>query len=453
MTKRQKFQNYSPSELRTAYQRAANEVQRFTTMHNGGKKLSEKEMEEARENLEDRDYLSGVVDTLDKGSRTAGLPFGDGSGSAALSPIDYAEIGRDFQAMLAAKAPLDFNLQHIGGFPVGQVDARLRNGRGVFRGAATGANESVPSEGGFAVSTDFENRLMEQIFADSPLLRMLQEIEISTNANGIKITYVDETSRVDGSRWGGIRGYWLAEAAAKTASQPKVRQVEWLLKKVAALVYLTDELLADAAAFGRFVFEAMAKELRFQIQDRVINGTGAGGPLGILQAPALVSVAKESGQAADSVLWENIKKMWSRFIGENPTWLINRDIVPELYSMAQAVGTGGTAVYVPGSQGGTAGAARAPLNTLMGAPVLEIEQAATLGDQGDIILVDPQAYGLARKSEMVQTATSIHVKFVEDETVLRAVARVDGNPIPNAPITPYKGAATRSPFVTLDERA
>ena len=33
-----------------------------------------------------------------------------------------------------------------------------------------------------------------------------------------------------------------------------------------------------------------------------ISGTGAGQPLGILNAPALVTVSKETGQAADTIV-------------------------------------------------------------------------------------------------------------------------------------------------------
>ncbi|MBT3274196.1 MAG: phage major capsid protein [Spirochaetales bacterium] len=448
---KKKFQNYTFSELKSARATAADTVAKYAKAYNSNERLTDAEKETARIALEERDYLSGAIDLVSPVAASSG-PAAGIYGSASAPRVDFKKIGLDFQAMIAACAPADFDLPKIGEFPIGRVDARLLNMGSTIRSAATGANETVPSEGGFVVNTDFENAIMQSVFADSPLLPLLREITISSNSNGIKINMIDETSRATGSRWGGVTGYWLAEAATKTASKPKLRQIELMLKKVAALVYLTDELLMDAEAFGKAVFDAMAAELRFQIQDAVINGSGAGRPQGILNSPALVTQAAEGGQAAGSIVWENIKKMWARYIGGSPLWLINRDIVPELYGMSQAVGTGGAPVYLPASQSGTDGAAKAPMNSLMGARVIELEQCATLGTVGDIMLIDPLEYVLARKGA-IQTAMSIHVQFLQDETVLRSVARVDGQTGLNSPVTPFKGSATRSPFVALATRS
>ena len=65
----------------------------------------------------------------------------------------------------------------------------------------------------------------------------------------------------------------------------------------------------------------------------MINGTGAGQPLGLLNADATISVAKETGQAAATVLSENIFGMWARLHAprrQNAVWLINQEIEPQL---------------------------------------------------------------------------------------------------------------------------
>ena len=49
----------------------------------------------------------------------------------------------------------------------------------------------------------------------------------------------------------------------------------------------------------------------------------------------------------------------------------------------------------------------------------------------------------------VEAASSIHVKFVEDETAFRFVFRVDGQPIWASAVTPFQGSDTVSPFVAL----
>jgi HK97 family phage major capsid protein len=113
-----------------------------------------------------------------------------------------------------------------------------------------------------------------------------------------------------------------------------------------------------------------------------------------------------------------------------------------------AVGLGGGLVYMP--PGGLSGQ---PYGTLFGRPVIAIEQAASLGDKGDVLLADMNQYVLADKGG-IQSAVSMHVRFTNDETVIRFVYRVDGQPLWHSALTPFKGTSnTLSPFVTLDARA
>ena len=170
-----------------------------------------------------------------------------------------------------------------------------------------------------------------------------------------------------------------------------------------------------------------------------------------MASPALVTVAKEAGQPAATLQPENIIKMWSRCYNRsrlNSVWFINQDIEPQLFTLAIQVGTGGGTVYMP-----PGGLSSQPYGTLFGRPVIPIEQCATLGTTGDIVLADMSQYLLIDKGG-VQSASSIHVRFVNDESVFRFVYRVDGQPIWHSPLTPYKGSSnTVSPFITLATRA
>ena len=115
--------------------------------------------------------------------------------------------------------------------------------------------------------------------------------------------------------------------------------------------------------------------------------------------------------------------------------------------MSLAVGTGGIPVYMPAG-----GLSQSPYGTLYGKPVLPVWQCQTLGTKGDIIFADLSQYLLAEKGG-IDAASSIHVKFVYDETAFRFVMRVDGQPWWNSALMPYKGTNTQSPFVVLDTRA
>lgn len=315
--------------------------------------------------------------------------------------------------------------------------------------AALGQNEGQSSDGGFLVQTQFSQEIFKRAREASMLANRVRRIPIGPNANGLKFNAVDETSRATGSRWGGIRGYWLAEAGTKTASQIKFRPVELNLKKLAVVLYATDELLQDTTALGALMQEAASEEIAFLVDDSILNGSGAGMPLGILNSPALLSIAKEVGQAAGTVVYENILKMWARFDARsraNALWLMNQDVEPILNSMSFPVGTGGIPVYLP-----PGGLATAPNATLLGRPIVITEFNATAGSVGDIMLADLSQYLLIDKGG-VESASSIHVQFLTDQTAFRWVYRVDGQPMPNSPLTPYKGTATLSPFVALAAR-
>jgi len=345
----------------------------------------------------------------------------------------FGSLGEQFAAIMNA------------GRPGGHVDPRLYN-------AASGLNETVPSDGGFLVQQDFSNELLNDVFTTGILASKCRRIAISGNSNSIKINGIDETSRAS-NRSGGILGYWEEEAAEKTATKPKFRKIELNLKKLIGLCYATDELLGDAAALEGVIKAGFASEFGFLLDDSIINGTGAGQPLGILNAGCLVSVAAESGQKAATIQAENLIKMYSRLFASSRSraeWYINQNIEPQLMQMSLSVGTGGIPVYMPA--GGLSGA---PYGTLFGRPVVPIEQAATLGTVGDIIFADlAGGYILAEKGG-IQSDMSIHVRFVYDESVFRFVLRVDGQPVRASALTPYKGGAsyTQSHFVALATRS
>jgi HK97 family phage major capsid protein len=334
------------------------------------------------------------------------------------------------------------------GLPGQHIDPRLSTRAG------TGLSESVPSDGGFLVDTEMSGGLIKNVWKKSPILEKVSKVTLSGNKNGMKFNGFDETSRATGSRYGGITGYWKNEGAEKTPSSPTFRQIELTLNKLIGLCYATDENLDDASALAQIINEGFTAEFDFLLTDAIINGTGAGTPLGILNSGCMVSVGAETGQLADTIVYENILKMWSRLMAgsrPNSMWLINQNCEPQLHQMSLAVGTGGAPVYLP-----MGGAAVSPYATLMGRPVIPIEQCPVLGDTGDIILADFSQYKAIDKGGL-KTDVSIHVQFTADEQVFRFVYRFDGQPVLSKAITPFSAGATTatdtlSHFVKLDAR-
>ena len=333
------------------------------------------------------------------------------------------------------KAVMNFAVSH------GAVhDPRLK--------APTGLEEGIPAEGGFLVQTDFATTLIEKTFATSDIISRVTRIPISANSNSIKIPAVADSSRADGSRSGGILAYWAAEGGTKTPTYPRFAQIALELKKLIGLTYCTDELLQDVMALEGWIAKAFASEFDFKIADAIINGDGAGKPLGILNSPCLVTVTAETGQGASTIVAENIDKMYMSRFGPRTgsyVWLYNQNIEAQLASMAYAVGTGGVPAYMPPN-----GLSVSPYATLKGRTMIPCEQAATLGTAGDIILADLSQYVMIDKGG-TQAASSIHVLFTTDETAFRFVYRCDGQPMWSTYLTPYKGSTSyQSPFVVLN---
>jgi HK97 family phage major capsid protein len=303
--------------------------------------------------------------------------------------------------------------------------------------AAAGANEAVPSDGGFLVPQATASGILEKMWGTGSVLSRFNPIPVSGNNMTFNVT--DETSRADGSRHGGVLGYWLAEAAEKTATKTKLRQLELKLKKVAALCYATDELLEDQSALEAWLTDKVPDELTFQTEAAIMNGNGVGKPLGIIASPAFYALERET---AGTISGYDLGNMWAhRYAGaKDYVWFVSTTIFPALMSMT--VGT--QPVYMP--PGGLSGS---PYGSIFGRPVIETEYNPSLGVAGDIVLAAPSQYQTISKGG-VKSDTSIHVKFVTDETAFRFVYRIDGEPTWNAKVSSYYASSDYvSPFVGL----
>jgi len=316
--------------------------------------------------------------------------------------------------------------------------------------AVIGMNEGISSEGGALVPPEFSAKIMQRLYAQENLLSRCDQYTIQTDS--ITFPRNAETSRASGSRFGGVRTYWRGEGTAPTATKPGYGKFTLNLHKLIALAGATDELLRDAnaAVLEQTLFNVFSEEINFEVNAAIVAGTGSGQPIGIKDAACAVSVAKETGQAAATINAQNIVKMWSRMWAgcrRNAVWLVNQDVEPQLNLMSFGLGTAGVMLYMP-----PGGLSAAPYATLMGRPVIPVEQAETLGTKGDVILADLSHYAVAMQGGP-QTAVSMHLYFDTDQMAFRATFRIDGAPWWTSALTPYKGSATQSCIVTLATRA
>jgi HK97 family phage major capsid protein len=331
------------------------------------------------------------------------------------------------------------------------VDPRL--GQEQRASLSTYGNEGVGADGGFAAPPDYRDTIVKLTIAEDPIINRTSQMPI-TRGNTMVLP-LDETTP-----WGtaGVQGYWEGEAAAATQSKPVLKTRVSRLSKVTALVPVTEELLEDSAALEAWLMMKAPEVLQFKVNDAIVNGDGVGKPLGIIASGARVSVAKESGQAADTIVSDNIIKMWARLYGPSQlraVWLINQDTLPQLMTMkiliknaAGSENVGGWPLYLPANS-----LSGSPFSTLMGRPVIPLQSCPTVGDEGDIILADLAQYLTTIKSGGIRNQTSIHLWFDQGVTAYRWTMRVDGAPMRASTITPKNGSSTLSSFVTLAARA
>lgn len=310
--------------------------------------------------------------------------------------------------------------------------------------AVAGASEGVPSDGGFAVQTDFAGMMMESAAKAGNILPLVDQYQIGAGSNAAKWIDVDESS-VATTVFGGVIVYWAAEAGEVTKSKPKMMEKSLELKKLMGVAYATYELEQDASFVSQLYTKAFTLAIQRKLEGEIISGDGAAGMLGLTKSGALVSIAKEDGQAADTVIWENLSKMYNRNLDKTKSvWLIHPDVADQLDFLSFPVGTGGVPVYLPAALVGS-------VSSLRGRPIIESDQCSAIGDVGDVIFADLSEYMLITKGG-VQADTSIHVEFLSAENCFRFIFRANGMPKKNQSLTIKNSSNKRSPYIALAAR-
>jgi len=318
--------------------------------------------------------------------------------------------------------------------------------------AGTGMQQSITADGGVFVPPAFSRSIWDRVLVQSnSMLQYCDRIPVDMGVESVTVPAINETSRADGSRGGGIQGYWKSELTQLTSSKPTFREVKLTPQELYVFAYISDKLLRNAPGTASRVLEDQAaSEISFKIGDAVVNGDGVGKPIGFVGHASTVSVAKETGQAAATVVRKNLTKMRNRMHPNwqgGAVWFVNPDVMVALEDMVIEVGTGGIPVYMP-----PGGLSESPYSMLYGKPVIPIEYCAALGTVGDIVYANLMAYATAIKG-MVDSNYSMHLKFDFAQTAYRLIFEMDGQPWLNSAITAYKGSTTRSPIVTLATRS
>jgi HK97 family phage major capsid protein len=317
--------------------------------------------------------------------------------------------------------------------------ARTMDGRLSMQAVPSGQYEFGGANGGFLVPQEFAEALWAKTYQVGQILNRCSRLPVTKNE--ISLPAISETSRDDGSRFGGLHVDWTDEAAPAVESKINFAMMRLQLHKLLGVAWATDELLSDAPALAAVIQRCFAMEAGWQIENLIFNGAGVGTPLGIFRSPALITVAAEESQAAATISPANITSMAKRLWGPshaNAVWLTSNDGFGQIAESSFASGSA-VVTYGPAGQ-----------KFIMGMPLLLSEYPQALGNQGDIVLCDLSQYILAEREQSF--LSSIHVRFIEDETAFRFRWRCDGQPGWATSLTPRNSDLPQSPFVTLAAR-
>ena len=372
--------------------------------------------------------------------RQAALSAGEVEPEAvpAKSPADDVRPFRNLGEQL--KAVYDVATTH-------KHDSRLEK----INDAVLGGNEGTGADGGFAVQTDFASAIMDSAVEESELLRRIDRYTVGANSNSAKWLRVNETD-VSSAVFGGIQMYWASEGATVAASKPSFMEMKLDLEKMMGFAYVTEELLEDAPFMSGLIQRGFSLAADRLLTKAILTGDGAGKPLGILNSDALVTVAKESGQAAGTLLGANVNKMWHRHITRwrrNAVWVMHPDLEEQLPGLSIQSNGGSAEKFLWNPEGGFQ---NLDYQTILGRPVLFEDFCSAVGSKGDILLLDPSQYILLTKGT-ARMGWSVHVQWLTDQQCFRIVWRCNGAPKYNKPVTLNNSSNTRSSYVTLAARA
>jgi HK97 family phage major capsid protein len=330
------------------------------------------------------------------------------------------------------------------------VDPRLQTPSA----SAPGMRTDISSEGGFLVPPDFADTIVTKMYNTNEILRRCEDFG-QPAGNEHHVPYYNETSRADGSRFGGVRTYWVQEAGELTDSKPDLGLQKRKLKKVAGLCYVTDEMFEDAPRLAQNLENMSALELGFVFEENIVNGTGAGRPQGLLNADAKIEISKVTNQTAATVWGQNIIDMMARLWGpsqRSAVWLFNQELLDQLsvLTVDSTYGSAGSVQVESRLWNWDGNAYSGGWPTLAGRPAIPSEHCQAPGTEGDLILTDLSQYGIVAKP---RTDISMHIRFLNNEGAFRFVLRCDGCSFWSSPLTPKYGTDTLSPIVTLETRS
>ncbi len=309
------------------------------------------------------------------------------------------------------------------------------------RDAKADLAEAAGATGGFLVPTEFQNQL-EAVMGEQATIRQRATV-IRMRRRAVRIPVLDQTGTTAGQpHWfGGMQFAWAAEAGTKTQSDPTFRQIELVAHKLIGYTRASDELVQDSAiSLDDFLSGPMgfAGGAVWMEEFAFLRGTGAGQPLGVINAGATIT---EGRNTANTVVFDDLADMMGDFLPSGRgVWYISQSLMSDIIQLNGPTGNP-SYIWQANARDGIPG-------QILGMPVIWTEKLPLAGTAGDILLVDWKYYLIGNRQATTIESTKFD-RWQQDQTSWRMVHRVDGQPWLSAPLTYQDGTTQVSPFVIL----
>ena len=242
--------------------------------------------------------------------------------------------------------------------------------------------------------------------------------------------------------YGGITMTWPGEVGTRQVSGDiQLKQIALTPQPLVGFIDISKQLLENSEAVGVFAETQMRLASIAEEERKFIQGTGNNQPTGFSCHPCNAIVARTT---ANKVTLDDIINMVSSTTaGGNYVFIASRGLLSQLVSLKDAAGNliwmsnGNVISNSPGS--------------LFGYPVFFSERFPTLGNQGDIMLVDLSKY-LVKEGSPMKIFVDPYTRAINNVSRLYFSYNIDGAPWLTSPIKGEDGVS-RSPFVALGASA
>jgi len=297
-------------------------------------------------------------------------------------------------------------------------------------------------EGSDSLSYLIPDQWMDQIAQLSAPMGVVREKAFVIGAGerpdaAVEMPYLDQSG--DKGVYSGVAMNWRdsdSETDRASSGMATVGKLKLEPKELSGYVDVSEKNLNNSAVLEAMLINLMAGAKSSAEEHAFITGDGVGKPLGAYVSDAPVEITRNT---ADQINYIDVINMYSRrFPRGSYEWVINTTALPQIMQLQDGAGNN---LWQP-----DAGAS--PQGTLLGIPVRISEFVPTVGNTGDISLVDWGKYIIKDGSPMGITFDP-YTQKLQGNVRIYAVWNVDGQPWVKSPLLQEDGSTTVSPIVKL----